>query len=205
MYWDFPLCTMILCLLPGYQKKMELTQPQRPCGFYLFSAAQSFHLFTDFKPDTIRGSTSKTLKPQLPSESEDPLDLPERGCSGSSSFIWFARVPPCDTDLLPEKVTGMSSSRHSSNSLEEMVTAVMPFCPQLWVHYGIFQKILPRFPQERVIGNPLQQTTREHKPANGTGTKARTKATANPGSSSRLPTKVLWCYSETGFVCFCPT
>lgn len=37
-------------------------------------------------------------------------------------------------------------------------------------------------------------------PANRTGKQARRKATANPGSSGRLPTEVLWYYSETGFV-----
>lgn len=38
--------------------------------------------------------------------------------------------------------------------------------------------------------------------ADGTGTKEEEKQQLNPGSSRRLPTEVLWYYSETGFVCF---
>lgn len=56
------------------------------------------------------------------------------------------------------------------------------------------------FPMERAVGNPPQQTSREPMPANGTGKKAGRHATANPGSSGRLPTEVHWYYSETGFV-----
>lgn len=78
-YWDFPLCTMIFCLLPGYQKKWGLHNHTVPVGFICFLLpSKSFHLFTDFKPHTIRGSTfkrhwsvsyRKRLKPLL--------DLPE--------------------------------------------------------------------------------------------------------------------------------
>lgn len=51
---------MILFLQPGSQKKMRLTQPHCPCGFHCFLLpSKSVHLFTDFKPDTIRGSTFK--------------------------------------------------------------------------------------------------------------------------------------------------
>lgn len=36
MYWDFPLCTMILCLLPDYQKKNGAYTTTVPEGFICF-------------------------------------------------------------------------------------------------------------------------------------------------------------------------
>lgn len=49
---------MLLHLLPGYLKKWGLYNHPILVGFICFPLpSKSFHLFTDFKPDTIRGST----------------------------------------------------------------------------------------------------------------------------------------------------
>lgn len=106
-------------------------------------------------------------------------------------------MPPCDTNPFPEKGDRnvlLKGLRQLAGRDCDRYGAILPLTssptPCLW-------EGPPGSPQK---GNPLQQTTRELMSANRAGKQARRKATANPGSSGRLPTEVLSYYSQTGFV-----
>lgn len=152
MYWDFPLCTMILCLLPGYQKKWSLHNHTVPVGFICFLLPS---------PSTYSLIASQTqLGDQHPKDTEASV----------TEWEWRPPRPPWERLQWEFKLYLVCKGA------------------TVW-HRPVTRK------GDR---NVLLKAGRKWM-------KARTKATANPGSSSRLPTKVLWCYSETGFVCFCPT
>lgn len=156
-------CTMILS---GYMKNLcgayTTTSPFWILCFPLLS--KSFHLVTDFKPDTTRGSASERHS------SHSYWVRVKTSLRKATAGVWaLFSLQGCHhmtQTHSQERETGMSSWKHSSNLLEEMMTAMGPFCPKLWAQCHAFQGS-SRFPTETAVENPLQQTTRERMPANG--------------------------------------
>lgn len=66
-----------------------------------------------------------------------------------------------------------------------------------------FRRPSPGSPWKGLLGTPFSRPP-GNRCLQWDRNKARRKETANPGSSRRLPTKGLWYYRETRFVCFFP-
>ena len=176
-YWDFTLCTVILCLLTGYLKKWGLHNHTILEGFICFPLP-SKSTYSPISSQTQSGDQHwKDIQASVTEWGEDSLDPSDGGKEAAAGVPALFGLQGCHhvtQTRFQNRETWMSPQGTPASHLKRWWLLWGPSALNFEPSTAPFRGS-SRFPLDRVAGNALLQTTRENMPANGTGQKVRKK------------------------------